>query len=353
MKMWYKMHCFLQFIFILLAVIVYQETTAAVLNNEALTTIVQKLEEKVNADEVEKHKFEATIANLEHELESVKNKSETNEKLIVEGINETKDVLITVERLDKMSRVGTSCSSIANLGNLESGTYLLDTDRDGNEAPFEAYCKMPERTTIVGNDTTFDFVHCNETFCSEKLISYEAPEAQIKLLVEKSPKCSQTITFECQSAPIMTIENAILTSQLQWRDRNGRYHNFTGAGRLNCNNMWPQMKSDVFELNQDSPLLSAPASTLLPVSAVRYGPLKFEWQKAKITVSKLRCDPYEEEGLEDRIVKIENAYSNLNRIDNNSINEIDRKVRNIIKQIKAHHRYRNDYLESETLKYID
>merc|ERR1711935_111023 len=113
------------------------------------------------------------------------------------------------------------------------------------------------------------------------------------------------------------------------------------------------MKSDVFELNQDSPILLAPASTLLPVSGVRYGPLKFEWQKAKITVSKLRCDPYEEEGLEDRIVKIENAYSNLNRIDNNNINEIDRKVRNIIKQIKAHHRYRNDYLESETLKYID
>merc|ERR1712021_85716 len=51
------------------------------------------------------------------------------------------------------------------------------------------------------------------------------------------------------------------------------------------------------------------------------------------------------EGLEDRIVKIENAYSNLNPIDNNNINEINRKVRNIIKQIKAHHRYRNDYLE--------
>ena len=37
----------------------------------------------------------------------------------------------------KMSRTGTSCSNIANLGNLESGTYLLDIDGKKNEAPFE------------------------------------------------------------------------------------------------------------------------------------------------------------------------------------------------------------------------
>ena len=51
-------------------------------------------------------------------------------------------------------------------------------------------------------------------------------------------------------------------SYLQWRDRNGEYHNFTGGN--NCNNMWAQPMSDSFDLSDKS---------LLPVSAIRYGPL--------------------------------------------------------------------------------
>ena len=62
---------------------------------------------------------------------------------------------------------------------------------------------MPQRTTIVGDDITYDFVNCNDTFCSEKIIDFDAPLAQLGLLVDKSPSCGQTITFMCQSAPIM------------------------------------------------------------------------------------------------------------------------------------------------------
>ena len=41
-------------------------------------------------------------------------------------------------RLLTVSRIGTSCSYIGNLGNLESGTFLLDTDGTGKaEAPYE------------------------------------------------------------------------------------------------------------------------------------------------------------------------------------------------------------------------
>ena len=32
--------------------------------------------------------------------------------------------------------------------------------------------------------------------------------------------------------------------------------------------------------------------TLLPVTGVRYGPMRFQLQKAKISVSKLQCQPY-------------------------------------------------------------
>jgi len=293
-------------IFILLSVAIYRETLAAafnVLTNEQITTILNELREKVNTEELKDSKFEATIANLEHEMETVKDKSETNKKLIIKEINQTKDTLITVDRLEKMSRTGTSCSNIANLGNLESGTYLLDIDGKKNEAPFEAFCKMPERTTFVGDDTTYDFENCNDSFCSETLITYKAPKPQLDLLVKKSPSCRQTIVFNCQSSPIMTFEGTQdevkTTSYLQWKDNNGQYHNITGG--TNCNKMWPQMRSDSFELND---------STLLPISAVRYGPMEFEWQKAKILVSKLQCDPYDEPSLEEQIDDIKNS-SNL------------------------------------------
>ena len=62
---------------------------------------------------------------------------------------------------------------------------------------------MPERTTIVGNDIAIDFDNCNEAFCSEKILNLDAPLPQLGLLVDKSPSCGQTVTFKCQSAPIM------------------------------------------------------------------------------------------------------------------------------------------------------
>ena len=57
---------------------------------------------------------------------------------------------------------------------------------------------------MVGNDFTATFDHCtNASFCSEKLIQYTAPMPQLKLLLEKSPSCSQSIKFDCQAAQIM------------------------------------------------------------------------------------------------------------------------------------------------------
>ena len=61
---------------------------------------------------------------------------------------------------------------------------------------------MPERTTVVGNDFTSTFDHCNETFCSEKHVHYSAPMPQLKLLLKKSPSCEQEIKLDCQAAKI-------------------------------------------------------------------------------------------------------------------------------------------------------
>jgi len=288
------------------------EVSANVISNEDLQNSFNQLEETVKADQIEKIKLESTISNLQHELESFKNKSETNSKWIEEEQENMNTTRAIVTRLDKISRIGTSCSHIASLGNLESGSFLLDTDGEGNQSPYEAYCKMPERTTIVGKEVSYDFDNCNETFCSEKNITYDAPLPQLNLLVDKSPSCSQIITFECQSAPVMTLSQSGngATYHLQLRYRNGEYFNVSSGD--NCNKMWPQMMSDSFISN----------SKLLPIIAIRYGPLEFEWQKAKITLSELKCDPYEEQTLEDRLDQIENELTNVKSLINDKITNL-------------------------------
>ena len=102
-------------------------TRSQAMSNEELAKAFKKLEEKFEGDRT---KYESTISDLQNELESFKNKVEEEQK----SMNET---LAIVSRLDHISRIGTSCSHIASLGNLESGIYFLDTDGEGKNAPYE------------------------------------------------------------------------------------------------------------------------------------------------------------------------------------------------------------------------
>ena len=126
-----------------------------VMNLEQLTNVVKQLEETIKADQVEKSQLKSHITQLETELASVKNTSLTNE---IE-LQETKNALAIVDRLEKMSKATTSCSKIASLGNLESGSYLIDTDGDGNEAPYDVRCFFSfSPLSIQGLSTGFDIL---------------------------------------------------------------------------------------------------------------------------------------------------------------------------------------------------
>ena len=119
------------------------------------TKIVNNLQENFN---IEKSRMESTISTLQAEIDDIKlgvqnnaNLIDEEEKTINDTVVNTSKLSSTVNRLDKMSRIGTSCNQLAHLGNLESGRFLLDTDGvNGNQPPFEAYCKMPERQTFIG-----------------------------------------------------------------------------------------------------------------------------------------------------------------------------------------------------------
>ena len=134
---------------------------------------------------------------------------------------------------------------------------------------------------VIGKDVSFDFNHCNESFCSEHFIDYKDPTTgQLATLLEAATSCEQTITFDCFLSPIKDITGEFY---LQWMDRHGSYHNVTSLGENNCNRNWPKLLSDSAVLDD---------RTLLPVTGVRYGPMRFQLQKAKISVSKLQCQPY-------------------------------------------------------------
>ena len=51
----------------------------------------------------------------------------------------------------------------------------IDLDADGAEIPFNAFCKMPERNTIIGNDSAYDFEITSDSFYSEKTFQYDIP----------------------------------------------------------------------------------------------------------------------------------------------------------------------------------
>ena len=69
---------------------------------------------------------------------------------------------------------------------------------------------MPEGKTTVGENTTYDFLQCNGSYCSEKVIEFEAPISQLLLLAEKSPECIQTVRFDCQSAKVSVSSIALV-----------------------------------------------------------------------------------------------------------------------------------------------
>ena len=56
---------------------------------------------------------------------------------------------------------------------------------------------------------------------------------------------------------------------------------------------------------------------------------RFEWQKAEILVSELKCDPYEEEISEDRLDQIENELSNVKSQINNKITNL-KSIKNTV-----------------------
>ena len=65
----------------------------------------------------------------------------------------------------------------------------------------KAQCDLPTGITKVGKSQTFNVTNCDGDHCLDQNISYEAL-SQIIALMESSSSCSQSIDFQCYSAPL-------------------------------------------------------------------------------------------------------------------------------------------------------
>ena len=73
-----------------------------------------------------------------------------------------------------------------------------------------AQCVLPSGITQVGETQTVDVTNCDGNHCFQEDIHYEAAMPQIIALLESSSSCSQTIDFQCFSAPLKVMINTYM-----------------------------------------------------------------------------------------------------------------------------------------------
>ena len=98
-----------------------------------------------------------------------------------------------------------------------------------------------------------------------------------------------------------------------WEDRFATEHNLS-IENSNCDFKSSILRSDYVQISDKS---------ILPVTKVYYGPLEFEMDKMKIVVGSLVCqpDPDKQNGIEDRIEKLDTALEYI-ELQNNRTQDI-------------------------------
>ena len=120
----------------------------------------------------------------------------------------------TVENLDsKVEDIGylnapETCLQIVSQGINESQTLLMDPDgANRGAAPIPLFCQLPEAVTISGGNTEIEInSQCSEPRCFTHLINYDRQTLdQLTALTDFSPRCTQSLDFNCLSTPLKDL----------------------------------------------------------------------------------------------------------------------------------------------------
>merc|ERR1711962_1148170 len=99
----------------------------------------------------------------------------------------------------------------------------------------------------------------------------------------------------------------------------------------NCNRQWPIEQSDTVILNDPA---------LLPITGVRYGPIRFDQQIAKVSISPLQCEPYTDVSLSTRlgevnetVIEIQSALSSFEEHVNDTFSTLKEDIKSSLETI--------------------
>lgn len=182
---------------------------------------------------------------------------------------------------------------------LASGLYWIDPDGLGSgDAPIHVFCNMTSGSTSILHDSeqTIDVGHCWDAGCYSRIINYQSSMRQMVALMEISSICTQSIQYDCKSAPLEF--NGV--AQSWWTDRKGdRQLDFTGSGSTrskcqcgldnscidkdllcNCNAVSPVEANDTGFISDKS---------LLPVTRLHFGRILSAPARGLHTLSRLQC----------------------------------------------------------------
>ena len=204
---------------------------------------------------------------------------------------------------DKPEPLSKSCHELAEKGASlsDSGMYNIDPDGESiGQDPIQVYCDFETNSTQILHDKEemIEIEKCSGIGCAVYDLTYQAPLAQISALISLSENCYQDLSFGCFLAPLQFEgeDNGF------WTDNNGdnqAFFNGAHPGQHICACGEDQTCGDarvdlVCNCDQKSPVWTSDdgritAKDLLPIKSFHYGPLKYDVERANITVGRLTC----------------------------------------------------------------
>ena len=173
---------------------------------EELKSISTTAKSRMDLQDEEIKQLKKKELNTTEEIKSLKQQIEESKSTFKQQIEELKSTFKQqIEEFKSISTTAKSCFQLGLQGIQKDGQFKVDPDgQHVKNPPIDVGCHFSENLTIIGEEFNFEFEQCPTIKCSETTLEYEAETDQIKILMEDSGICSQTIHFHCKNAPLVS-----------------------------------------------------------------------------------------------------------------------------------------------------
>jgi len=262
--------------------------------NEVLAPILVQLQAKMtemdNAKTSLSQEVNTKLVEVDTKLMEVDTKMDLKSVEIEEVIDEKLTNVEDLEGVQVLKELGKikpmkNCQELQDQGISTSGTYYIDADGSGiGQKPFPVQCDFEgNATTILRHDLAPMEVESNV----EVEMKYQAPNEQIKALIEQSESCYQDVKFDCLNAPLINNGQSMAHIKNHWEYWSSLEEEICEvecgfacfSKTITCNCDHPDVQRDQKRVTK---------SSLLPIKGFKYGRLLTNGM-ANITIGPLVC----------------------------------------------------------------